>query len=88
MLLRDGYPSLIKRFGSKADFVVPVHGERVECEIAEIIQILKFSADALLHQRREINEFYCSVVKPKSVVRVYARLVFVSSRLAASLSKA
>ena len=34
---RDGYPSFIKRFGSKADFVVPVHGERVECEIAEII---------------------------------------------------
>ena len=33
---RDGYPSFIKRFGSKADFVVPVHGERVECEIAEI----------------------------------------------------
>ena len=27
-------------------------------------------------------------VKPESVIRVYARLVFVSSRLAASLSKA
>ena len=66
MLLRDGYSSLIKRFGNKADLVVPVHGEWVECEIAEKIQILKFSADALLHQRREINEFYCSVVKCNS----------------------
>ena len=27
-------------------------------------------------------------IKPKSVIRVYARLVFVSSRLAASLAKA
>ena len=28
-----------------------------------------------------------SIIKPKSVIRVYGRLVFVSSRLAASLAK-
>ena len=31
--------------------------------------------------------FHWISLKPKSVIRVYARLVFVSSRLAASLAK-
>lgn len=47
--LRDCYSSFIERFGRKAYFIIPVDGERVEREVAEVVHILQLTADTLLH---------------------------------------
>ena len=36
--------------------VVPVDGEGVEAERLEVIKVLQFATDALLHQRREVHQ--------------------------------
>ena len=57
------HPSLIERFGGKADFVVPVNGERVERKIAEVVHILQFAADAFLHQWGKVYKLHRSIVE-------------------------
>ena len=63
VISRNRHAPLIERFGGKADFVVPVNGERVERKIAEVVHILQFAADAFLHQWGKVYKLHRSIVE-------------------------
>lgn len=55
--------SFVERLRGKTNFIVPINGEWVKREVAEIVHILQLAADALLHQWRKVYQFYCTVIE-------------------------
>ena len=67
----DWNTMLKKVFWSKTNFVVPINGKRVKPESLEVLNILKFFADAFLRQWNEIAQPLHAVVKLQQQCKVF-----------------
>ena len=72
-LLRRLSP-LVEVSRREANLVGPVDGEGVEAERLEVVEILELTADALLHQRREVHQPHLARVE-RQTQRVIAHVL-------------
>jgi len=74
LCILSGHSALVEVLRCEAYLVIPVNGEGVEAERLEVVEVLEFAADALLHQRREVHQPHLARVE-RQAQRVVAHVL-------------